>query len=152
MKVLYGQHDQFLACKLQGYLVELYEWCWLHKEHQPPCQELMLQIAPSPSIVLSLFLILCLSSCDLSGAHETVQTVSHWVLMFLQRTVCLSILFQISHKHIRSISVLNKWLSLGSFLFELPVHWQWVQGFCRSSHSHGDYSDAVSCPGICTLG
>ena len=33
------------------------------------------------------------------------------------------------HKHFHSFSVLGIQLSLGSFLFELLVHGQWVQGF-----------------------
>ena len=69
-------------------------------------------------------------------------------------TYCLSpnILFQMIHKHIHSFSVLGRQLSLGSFLSELLVHGQWVQGFDHNLHSHGDYSGALSYSGICLPG
>ena len=86
------------------------------------------------------------------GGHEIEQTVLQRVLKFLQHTACLPIFFQMIHKHIHSFSGLGRQLSLGSFLFELLVHGQWVQGFDHNLHSHGDYSDTLSYSGICLPG
>ena len=58
----------------------------------------------------------------LYGQHDQFLANSLAVGSDVSPTHCRSIFFQISQTHIQSISVLNKWLSLGSFLFELPVH------------------------------